>query len=127
MSEARTSYRLGMAGEAFPDDVAVGIEMAPDGSAKAAVWWESKGDVDADEAEYDDVPEALAKAEAARALRGFNSVVVVLSSAEMWDRSWGDLVLPEVDKEPIGDISATSLTDREAFNLASSIEEERDA
>ncbi|MEO8686304.1 MAG: hypothetical protein ABI414_15860 [Devosia sp.] len=127
MNDARASYRLGRAGEAFPDDVVVGIEMATDGRVKAAVWWESKGDVDADEAEYDDVSDALAKAEAARAVHGFKDVVVVLSRPELWDRNWGELRLPGVEKEPIGDISATSLTSGEAFDLASSIEEERDA
>jgi hypothetical protein len=121
------SYRLVPIGQQSPDAVTVGIERAVDGGYKAAVWWESKGDIDADEAEYDDVTEALAAAEAARALHGFDEVVVTLSRPDLWDNKWGQLRRPEVSKEPIGDVQGTDLTSREAYELAASIEEERDA
>ena len=121
------SYRLVPIGQQSPDAVTVGIELADGGTHKAAVWWESKGDVDADEAEYADVAEALAAAAAARALHGFDEVVVVLSRPDLWDSKWGHLRLPEVAKEPIGDVRGTDLTSRETYELAAGIEEERDA
>jgi hypothetical protein len=121
------SYRLVPIGQQSPDAVTVGIELAEDGTRKAAVWWEAKGDIDADEAEYDDVSAALAAAEAARALHGFGEVVVVLSRPDLWDNGWGQLRLPEVAKEPIGDVRQTDLTSRETYELAVGIEEERDA
>jgi hypothetical protein len=121
------SYRLVSIGQQSPDAVTVGIEVAADGGCKAAVWWESKGDIDADEAEYDDVTEALAAAEAARVLHGFGEVVVTLARPDLWDRTWGQLRLPEVAKEPIGDVQGTDLTSRETYELAVGIEEERDA
>lgn len=121
------TYRLVPIGQPSPDAVTVGIELAEDGARKAAVWWESKGDIDADEAEYDDVHAALAAAEAARALHGFDEVVVVLARPELWDSKWGQLRLPDIAKEPIGDVRTTDLTTREAYALAVGIEEERDA
>lgn len=121
------SYRLVPIGEPVPDAVTVGIEPAEDGTLKAAVWWESKGDIDADEAEFDDVAAALTAAEAAHELHGFREVVVVLSRPDLWDSRWGQLRLPEVAKEPIGDVRATDLTSRETYELAAGIEEERDA
>lgn len=120
-------YRLVPIGQQSADAVTVGIELAEDGRRKAAVWWEAKGDIDADQAEYDDVGEALAAAEAARVLHGFDEVVVVLSRPELWDERWGQLCLPEVAKEPIGDIRQTDLTSQETYELAVGIEEERDA
>lgn len=121
------SYRLVPIGQQSPDAVTVGIELAEDGTHKAAIWWESKGDVDADEAEYSDVAEALAAAEAARALHGFAEVVVVLSQPDLWDSQWGQLRLPDIAKEPIGDVQDTDLSSRETYALAAGIEEERDA
>lgn len=121
------SYRLVAIGQQSPDAVTVGIELAEDGTPKAAVWWESKGDIDADEAEYGDVAEALAAAEAARALHGFEEVVVVLSQPDLWDSQWGQLRLPDIAKEPIGDVQDTDLSSRETYALAAGIEEERDA
>ncbi len=121
------SYRLVPIGEPSPDAVTVGIELTENGALKAAVWWESKGDIDADEAEYDDVSAALAAAEAARALHGFSEVVVVLARPDLWDNHWGQLRLPDVAREPIGDVRATDLTSGEAYELAAGIEEERDA
>ena len=58
MSEHQSGYRQIAVGQATPDAVTVGIEAGPDGQPKAAVWWEAKGDIDADEAEYANVPEA---------------------------------------------------------------------
>jgi hypothetical protein len=121
------TYRLVPIGQQSPDAVTVGIELAEDGNRKAAVWWEAKGGIEADEAEYGDVPEALAAAEAARALHGFDEVVVVLSRPDLWDGRWGQLRLPEVAKEPIGDVTQTDLTSGETYDLAAGIEEERDA
>ena len=121
------SYRLVPIGQQSPDAVTVGIERAEDGGLKAAVWWEAKGDVDADEAEFDDVNQALVAAEAARALHGFAEVVVVLSQPDMWDSSWGQLRLPTIAREPIGDVQGTDLSSRETYQLAAGIEEERDA
>lgn len=121
------SYRLVQIGQSSPDAVTVGIEMGADGRRKAAVWWEARGDVDADEAEYDDVTAALAAAEAARELHGFSEVVVVLSQPDLWDSQWGTLRLPDIAKEPIGDVQQTDLTSRETYELAAGIEEERDA
>ena len=121
------SYRLVPIGQQSPDPVAVGIELAEDGTHKAAVWWESKGGIDADEAEYGEVAEALAAAEAARALHGFKEVVVVLSRPDLWDSRWGHLRLPDIAKEPIGDVQETDLTSTETYELAAGIEEERDA
>jgi hypothetical protein len=127
MNDNQTSYRVVPIGEPVPDAVTVGVEPGADGSARAAVWWEAKGDIDADEAEYDTVPAALAAAAAARALHGFAEVVVVLAQAELWDEAWGQLRLPEVAKEPIGDVRGTDLTSAETYELAAGIEEERDA
>ena len=121
------SYRLVPIGQPSPDAVTVGIELAEDGTHKAAVWWEAKGDIDADEAEYDDVATALAAAEAARELHGFSEVVVVLSRPDLWDSQWGKLRLPEIAKEPIGDVQETDLSSSETYELAAGIEEERDA
>lgn len=121
------NYRLVPIGQQSPDAVTVGIELAENGTPRAAVWWEAQGDIDADEAEYDDVTEALAAAEAARALHGLDEVVVVLSRPDLWDSQWGQLRLPDIAREPIGDVQETDLTSREAYELAAGIEEERDA
>lgn len=121
------TYRLVPVGEVNPDAVTVGIEPAEDGTSKAAIWWEARAGVEAEETEYDDVAEALAAAEAARALHGLAEVVVVLARPELWQDRWGALRLPAVAREPIGDVRATDLTSPETFELASTIEEERDA
>lgn len=117
------SYRSVPIGETSADAVTVGIEQGAAGP-KAAVWWQSKGDVDADEAEFGSVPEALEAAEAARALHGFSEVVVVIADPTLWDRQWGEL---RTDREPIGQVAATDLTSDETETLAFGIEAERDA
>ena len=119
-------YRLVEVGSSNPDAVTVGIETAPDGTAKAAVWWESKGDVDADEVEFTNVAEAMDAAEASRALHGFSEVVVVLARPDLWDQQWGALK-PLTAEEPMGDISAVDLSPDEAYDLAAAVEAERDA
>jgi len=111
------NYRQVAIGEAVPDAVTVGIEKHADGAIKAAVWWDAVGDVDADEAEYDDVPAALAAAEASRQLHGFSEVVVALQDGLAWQASWGKLQDPMV----------AELSDDEAYELAAGIEAERDA
>lgn len=127
MSNSARIYRLVPVGEPAPDAVTVGVERDADDRLKAAVWWESTGDIDADEAEYDDVPAALAAAEAARELHGFREVVVVLARPELWESQWGELRVPSIAREPIADVQATDLTSGEAFELAAGIEAERDA
>ncbi|SEQ31144.1 hypothetical protein SAMN05428969_2671 [Devosia sp. YR412] len=107
------SYRQVAIGEATPDAVTVGIEKDAAGAIKAAVWWDAVGDVDADEAEFTDVPEALAAAEASRALHGFGAVVIALQDGVEWQPAWGTL--------------ANGLTDDEAYELAAGIETESDA
>ena len=118
------SYRQVPVGQDTPDAVTVGIERDGTGALKAAVWWDSIRDVDADEAEYDDVPTALAAAEAARELHGFAEVVVALQEGLPWQGAWGRL---GGGREPIGDVSHTDLSDDEVFTLAAGIEAERDA
>ncbi|MDB5793405.1 MAG: hypothetical protein JWQ80_3429 [Massilia sp.] len=122
-----SNYRQVAIGETIPDAVTVGVERDAEGAIKAAVWWDAVGDVDADEAEYSDVPTALAAAEASRALHGFSEVVVAVQDGLQWDAAWGSLAKQERQKEPIGDVSNVDLTDDEAFDLASGIEAERDA
>jgi hypothetical protein len=117
------NYRQVPIGVDLPDSVTVGIERHGDGSLLAAVWWPSKGDVDADEADYATVPEALDAAEAARQLHGFREVVVTLQSPDLWDPRWGMLT----GEEPIGRVDNTDVSDDEAFTLAKGIEENRDA
>jgi hypothetical protein len=118
------SYRCVPIGTDLDDAVTVGIEQRPDGALAAAVWWPSKGDVDADEAEYGSVEEAFAAAEAARALHGFGEVAVTLQSDELWNPQWGSIA---TGKEPFGRIGALPLSDDEAYELAAGIEENRDA
>jgi hypothetical protein len=120
------SYRLVPVGVSSPGAVTLGIETGSDGARKAAVWWPSRGDVDADEVEFASVTDALAAAEAARALHGFDEVVVVLAAPELWDPQWGTIT-PGPAAEPIGDISKTDLTSNEAHELAAAVEAERDA
>lgn len=122
-----TRYRLVPVGESSPNAVTVGIEPGTDSRLKAAVWWESTGDIDADEAEYDDIPTALEAAEAARALHGFAEVVVVLARPDLWNSQWGELDVPPIAREPIGDVKSTDLSSGEVFELAAGIEAERDA
>jgi hypothetical protein len=121
------NYRQVVIGEKTLDAVTVGVERDAAGAIKASIWWEAVGDVDADEAEYDDVPAALAAAEASRELHGFSEVVVALQDGLQWDAEWGLLARQERQKEPIGDVSNMDLTDNEAFDLAAGIEAERDA
>lgn len=117
------NYREVPIGADLPDSVTVGIERHGDGSILAAVWWPSKGDVDADEADYASVPEALEAADAARQLHDFCEVVVTLQSSELWNPQWGMLT----GEEPIGRIDDAEYSDEEAFTLAQGIEENRDA
>ena len=118
------NYRQVAIGQDTPDAVTVGIERDATGGYRAAVWWDSIRDVDADEAEYDDVPTALAAAQAARELHGFAEVVVALQDGLEWQGAWGQLGR---GREPIGDVSHTDLSDDEVFTLAAGIEAERDA
>ncbi|HEV7346440.1 MAG TPA: hypothetical protein VGN60_12500 [Devosia sp.] len=124
--DSNARYRQVPVGQQSPDAVTVGIEAGADGRPKAAVWWESKGDVDADEAEYDDVATALEAAEAARALHGFSEVVVVVSEPGLWQSQWGEL-RDRSGNEPIGEVQDTDLTSDETYELAAGIEGERDA
>jgi hypothetical protein len=124
----QTSYRQVPVGTESPNAVTVGIERDGEGQLKAAVWWESKGDVDADEAEYPTVEEALAAADAAKALHGFDEVVVALQSDDLWDAEWGVLAQSAGRaREPVGDIRDTDVSSDEAYELAAGIEAERDA
>ena len=127
MSEQQTQYRQVAVGETNADAVTVGIEANADGTPKAAVWWEAKGDVDADEAEYDDVAAALVAAEAARALHGFSEVVVALQDGLVWQPAWGTLASDPRDKEPIGDVSRAGLSSAETEDLAVNLDAETDA
>ena len=127
MSEHQTSYRQVAVGQATPDAVTVGIEAGPDGQPKAAVWWDAKGDVDGDEAEYASVTEAFAAAEAARALHGFSEVVVALQDGLSWLPGWGELRTNHRDKEPLGDVRGTDLSSAETQELAAGLEAESDA
>ncbi len=125
-SSERRFRRVGLASTNH-DAVTVGIEDDGEGRLRAAVWWESKGDIDADEAEIDDVPAAFRAANAARRLHGFSEVGVVLAEGIEWQGEWGTLDDEGRDREPIGDVRDVPLTDGEAFDLAQGIEEERDA
>lgn len=127
MTGASQSYRAIAIGQQAPKAVTVGIEAGPEGNPVAAIWWEAQGDTDAEEAGYDSVEEALAAAEAARQLHGLEEVVVVLARPDLWNPAWGQLRPDDIAKEPIGSVEATGLSTDEAFNLAATIEEERDA
>ena len=127
MDQSALAYRRVAVGEMTEDAVTVGIECDAEGRYKAAVWWEAKGDVDADEAEYDDVGEALAAAEAAKTLHGFSEVVVALQDGLSWQDNWGQLQRNPGNREPVGDVSQTDLSSDETFELAAGIEAERDA
>ncbi|MDB5621878.1 MAG: hypothetical protein JWR39_441 [Devosia sp.] len=126
MAEEQSSFRRIAVGEDAPDAVTVGIEAHPDGRPFAAVWWPAVGDVDGDEAQYDDIPAAFAAAEAARKLLGFSEVVVVLQQGFLWNPAWGRIG-PDRSREPIGDVSNTDLDSGEVYRLARGIEGERDA
>jgi len=126
MVEAQTAYRRIGVGEDAPDAVTVGIEAHPDGRPFAAVWWPAVGDVDGDEAQFDDIPAAFAAAEAARQLHGFAEVVVVLQQEFLWNPAWGRIGTDR-SREPIGDVSSTDLESSEVYTLARGIEGERDA
>ncbi|PXA90855.1 hypothetical protein DMC47_26915 [Nostoc sp. 3335mG] len=110
-----TSYRTIAIGEDVADAVTVGIERNREGAVVASVWWPAHGDIDADEASYQQVEEALAAAEAARALHGFSQVVVMLQSDDLWQPRWG-----EIDR-------SAALSDEESFELARATEAMRDA
>lgn len=127
MNHTPAAYRQIPVGEITPDAVTVGIEKDGNGQLKAAVWWEAKGDVDADEAEYADVAEALAAADAAKTLHGFSAVVVALQDGLAWQSQWGQLQADTRSREPIGDITRTDLSEGEGYELAAGIEAERDA
>ena len=127
MDQSALAYRRVAVGEMTEDAVTVGIECDAEGRYKAAVWWEAKGDVDADEAEYDDVGEALAAAEAAKTLHGFSEVVVALQDGLSWQDNWGQMQGNPRNCEPVGDVSQTDLSSDETFELAAGIEAERDA
>ena len=111
------TYRQVGIGEAAPGAVTVGIERGAGGAVTAAVWWDAVGDVDADEAEYDDVSKALEAAEASRALHGLSEVVVALQDGMEWQPAWGVLTGQQV----------AGLSEDESFALAAGIEAERDA
>jgi len=115
-SEVKMSaYRKIGVGEDAGDAVTVGIEENADGRVVAAVWWPSRGDVDADEADYDNVEEAFTAADAARALHGFPEVVVTLQRDDLWQPRWGTLN------------DGVALDDAESFELARAMEASRDA
>ena len=118
--DAERKFRLVDIGEDMPDAVTVGIE--PGGEA-AAVWWPSRGDVDADEMDFDSVPAAFTAAEAAMDLHGFNEVVVAMADRSEWRAEWGQLI----GREPLGDLRGMDLSEEEAFAIAADIEAERDA
>ena len=118
------SYRRVPVGADVENAVTVGIERTPEKALRAAVWWPSHGDVDADEAEYGDVGEALRAASAAKDLHGFAEVVVTLQSDDLWNEQSGTL---HHEREPIGRINETALSNDEAYELAAGIEENRDA
>lgn len=122
-----TTYRQVPVGTEQPDAVTVGIEHDSAGRYRAAVWWEAHDDVDADEAEYDDVFEAFAAAEAARQLHGFKEVVVALQKGLAWQPTWGVLQGNAITRESIGDVSAVDISSEETYELAAGIEAERDA
>jgi len=107
-------YRKIPVGGTAENAVTVGIERDAQGSVRAAVWWPSKGDMDADEASYDTVEEALEAAEAAKALHGFAEIVVTLQSDDLWRAEWGTL-------------ANAALSDDESFELARATEAMRDA
>lgn len=109
------NYRRIAIGEDAPNAVTVGVERLPQGNILASVWWPSTGDVDGDEVSYDSVPEALAAAEAAKALHGFAEIVVTLQNDDLWDSVWGD-----IDPQ-------AALTEDEIFELARATEAMRDA
>ncbi|KRB01445.1 hypothetical protein ASD83_08060 [Devosia sp. Root685] len=111
-----TTYRTLAIGEDAADAVTVGIERDAEGKIVAAVWWPSRGDVDADEVAYPSAAEALAAAEAAKTLHGFSEVAIMLQSDELWQAQWGELA-PKPNQ----------LTDEESFELARATEASRDA
>ena len=103
-------------GEDAPDAVTIGIERDAAGAILAAVWWPSRGDVDADEVTYHSVAEAFDAAQAAKDLHGFAEIVVTLQSDDLWRPEWGEL-------QPDG----VALSEDEAFELARATEASRDA
>lgn len=103
-------------GQKMPDAVTVGIERGVDGQPVASVWWPARGDVEAGEARYSAVPEALEAALAAKTLHGFSGVAIMLQSDDLWRRDWGQL-LPEGNR----------LTEAESYELARATEASRDA
>ena len=111
-----SQFRRIAIGEDAADAVTVGIERDGEGAIVAAVWWPSRGDMDADEVRFASVGEALAAAEAAKTLHGFSEVVVTLQSDNLWQSEWGDLT-------PGG----AALTDEESYELARAMEASRDA
>lgn len=102
-------------GESVPDAVTLAIERDADGRIAATVWWPSKGDIDADEASFASISEALEAAHAAKTLHGFSEIVVVLAEEGLWQPEWGALQ------------TGLDLTDKEALELAKATEANRDA
>ncbi len=109
------AYRKIAVGEDAGDAVTVGIEENAEGRVVAAVWWPSRGDVDADEADYDSVEDAFKAAEASKALHGFPEVVVTLQRDNLWQPHWGVLN------------DGVALNEDESFELARAMEASRDA
>lgn len=115
MQQHRTYRRIAI-GEDAPDAVTVAIERRADGQLVAAVWWPATRDIDPNEAMYENVTEAFAAAEAARALHDLSEIVVTLQDDNLWRPAWGTL-------SPQGpDLSAD-----EVLELARATEASRDA
>lgn len=109
------SYRQIAIGTTAPDAVTVGIERDAAGNVVAAVWWPSRGDVDADETLYPSVAEAFEAAHHVMELHGFEEIVVTLQSDDLWQPEWGHVQ------------SSVTLSDDEAYELARATEASRDA
>lgn len=123
MTSSERRYRRVAPGKVAADAVAVGI-VADGGRLCATVWWSARQDVEGDEVDYDDVPVALAAAEAARQRLGLADIVVV-TEPQLWRPEWGELI---DDTEPgSGELAKADLSDAEAFELAQGLEAERDA
>ena len=127
MADINRSFRQVPVGTTIPQAVTVGIESDGAAGHKAAIWWDSLGDVDADEVSFIDVAAALDAAEGARVLHGFSEVVVILQEGVHWQDGWGELRPLQTGNEPLGDVSDVGLSEGEAFDLAAGIETQSDA
>lgn len=121
---AQDTYRRVSIDTPVPNAVTVGIEREDD-QTRAAVWWDAKTGVEAGEQQHLAVEDAFVAAQAARELNGFDEIVVVLQSDDLWDAKWGQL--NDASREPIGNIEDTDLNSDEAFELAAGLEAESDA